>query len=302
MKEKNGGFYMTEFVNLDRFGAKSRHYHIYRIRSTYLDHQPHYHDYYQICFVVSGELQHIQPSESVRLSAGDAFLVPPGFVHALHFENTRSEIYSLAFEWDLFSPSFPQSEIGRFLKGIQEGDPKSIGMRLRTILDKDQRRHLQNILDCLIWQQDKNAPELLSAAPSLVACALQLLAQSYYSQPQNAPHAPTARDTGTVEQCLEYIDTHFRQELSLDGLCKQFGLSRSVFCAAFPQLSGLPLRQYIAQKRILEAQMLIRSQRDLTLSQVAALVGFQDDTTFYRNFLKIAGVTPSQYRNLWDAR
>lgn len=291
---------MPEFASLEQFGAKSRHYHIYRIRSTCLDHQPHYHDYYQVCFVVSGELQHIQQNQSVRLTAGDAFLVPPGFVHALHFEHTRSEIYSLAFEWDLFSPNFPQTEIGRFLNGIQEGDPKSIGMRLRTILDKNQRRHLQNILDCLIWQQEKKAPDFLSAAPNLVTCALQLLAQSYYSQPQNAPHAPAARDTGTVEQCLEYIDTHFRQELSLDGLCKQFGLSRSVFCAAFPQLSGLPLRQYIAKKRITEAQMLIRSQRALSLSQVAALVGYQDDTTFYRNFLKVAGVTPSQYRNLWD--
>ena len=293
---------MPEFVNLDRFDAKHRHYHIYRIRSTYLDHQPHYHDYYQICFVVSGELQHIQQSGSVRLSAGDAFLVPPGFVHALHFENTRSEIYSLAFEWDLFSPGFPQSEAGRFLSALHAGDPKSIGMRLRTVLDKEQRKHLQNILDCLIWQQQDGASGNLSAAPNLVASILQLLIQSYYSQPQNAPHVPTPRDAGTVEQCLEYIDTHFREELSLSELCKQFGLSRSVFCAAFPQLSGLPLRQYIAQKRIAEAQILIRSQRDLTLSQVAASVGYLDDTTFYRNFLKIVGVTPSQYRSLWDAR
>ena len=290
---------MTEFVNLNQFGAKARHYHIYRIRSTCLDHQPHYHDYYQICFVVSGELQHIHQSETVRLTAGNAFIVPPGFVHALHFENTRSEIYSLAFEWDLFSPGFSQSEAGRFLTALHAGDPKSIGMRLRTVLDKKQRQHLQNILDCLIWQQ-KEAPGTLSAAPNLVASALQLLIQSYYSQPQNAPTPLPARDAGTVEQCLEYIDAHFRDELSLDGLCKQFGLSRSVFCVAFPQLSGLPLRQYIAQKRIGEAQMLIRSQRELSLSQVASSVGYQDDTTFYRNFLKIAGVTPSQYRNLWE--
>lgn len=293
---------MPEFVNLERFGAKQRHYHIYRIRRTYLDHQAHYHDYYQICFVVSGELQHIQQNEAVRLNVGDAFLVPPGFVHTLHFENTRSEIYSLSFEWDLFNPGFPQSEAGRFLSALHAGDPKSIGLRLRTVLNKEQRRHLQNILDCLIWQQKENTPQPLSAAPNLVTSALQLLIQSYYSQPQNAPHAPAPRDAGTVEQCLEYIDTHFRQELSLNELCKQFGLSRSVFCAAFPQLSGLPLRQYIAQKRIAEAQMLIRSQRDLSLSQVASLVGYQDDTTFYRNFLKIAGVTPSQYRSLWENR
>ena len=292
---------MPEFVNLDRFGAQERHYHIYRIRSTDLDHQPHYHNHYQICFVVSGELLHIQKNESVRLTAGNAFIVPPGFVHALHFENARAEIYSLAFDWDLFSHGFSHSETSRFLGGLHAGDPKSIGMRLRTVLDKEQRRHLQNILDCLISQQQNSIPAFLSAAPHLVASALQILIQSYYSQPQNAPHAPIPRDTDTMRQCLEYIDSHFREELSLNGLCKQFGLSRSAFCAAFPQLSGLPLRQYIAQKRITEAQILLRSQRDLTLSQIAALVGYQDDTTFYRNFLKIAGVTPSQYRSLWES-
>lgn len=291
---------MSEFVELNHFGAAGRHYHIYRIRSTYLDHQSHYHNYYQICFVVSGELQHSQEGETVRLSAGDAFIVPPGFVHALHFENTRSEIYSLAFEQALFAPGFSQSEAGRFLAGLQAGSPGTLGVRLRILLGKSQRKHLQNLLECLIWQQQAQCPNSLSAAAHLVAAALQILVQSYYSQPQNAPQDPPVQNTGAIEQCLEYIDSHYRQDLSLAYLCKKFGLSRSVFCAAFSQLAGVPLRQYIAQKRIHEAQMLIRTQRSLPLSQVAAAVGYEDETTFYRNFLRVAGVTPSQYRSLWS--
>ena len=292
---------MPEFASLEQLGAKARHYHIYRIRSTHLDHQPHYHDYYQICFVVSGELQHIQKNQSVRLSAGDAFLVPPGFVHALHFENIRSEIYSLAFEPALFSPGFPQSDAGRFLSDLQAGDPQSLGIQRRILLDTQVRKYLQNLLDCLIWQQQSCQQTALSAAPHLVAGALQLLQQSYYSQAQNIEHAPKSRDGGAMIQCLAYVDRHFREPICLTDLCKKFGFSRSVFCAAFPHLTGLPLRQYIAQKRISEAQILIRSQKDLTLSQVAAAVGYEDDTTFYRNFLRVCGVTPSQYRSLWDA-
>lgn len=290
---------MPEFVDLDRFGAKARHYHIYRIRSTYLDHQPHYHDYYQVCFVVSGELQHCQENETVTLTAGDAFIVPPGFIHALHFENTRCEIYSLAFENTLFAPGFSQTEAGCFLTGLQAGSLGAQDVRPRIILDKNQRKHLQNMLDCLIWQQQTGGQ---STAVHLIAAILQILVQSYYAQPQNAPQDLPMQNTGAIEKCLEYIDTHFRQELTLESLCKQFGMSRSIFCAAFPQLAGLPLRQYIAKKRISEAQMLIRAQRELSLSQVAALVGYQDDTTFYRNFLKVTGVTPSQYRNLWNNR
>ena len=39
-------------------------------------------------------------------------------------------------------------------------------------------------------------------------------------------------------------------------------------------------------------------QKEKTFSQIAAEVGYNDDTTFYRNFLRITGITPSKYRSI----
>ena len=133
----------------------------------------------------------------------------------------------------------------------------------------------------------------------MISSILYIIAQSYYQQPQNTHQLKElANYSHSLLQCIEYIDQHYRETLSLTTISKQFGLSRSAFCSIFPQFTGLPLRQYIARKRISEAQMLIRSRPELRLGQIAVLVGFEDISSFYRNFLKVTGMSPSKYRDL----
>ncbi len=290
---------MPELVTLENFDAVHRHYHIYRINSTALDHLAHYHDYYQVCYVVSGEILHRQGKDSVVLQAGDAFIVPPGFTHSLHFNNAYSEMYSLSFSQSLFAPGFPQSNAYQFLAGLQTGTgtAESEAVRLRVPLDKSLRQSMAELMKCLIRQQETDCPQGLSAAPSLVASILYLLSQSYYRQPQNAQAYHALADySGTLLQCIRYVDGHYKEPISPDDLAKRYGLSRSVFFSVFPQFAGMPFRKYVAHKRITEAQMLMRNHPEFTVSRIAAEVGYEEDSTFYRNFLQITGVSPSKYK------
>lgn len=296
---------MAEFVTLETFQAAQRHYHIYRIRQTELNHKDHYHNYYQVCYVVSGELKHCQSCDTVTLSAGDAFIVPPGFAHSLHFDNAYTEMYSMAFDEQLFAPGFPQSNAYKFLESLQvkAAVPAGNSVRLQVTLSRSQRRLMESLLECLIRQQQEDCPPGLSAAPSLTASIIYVLAQSYYQQPQNTGELDElAIYNSTLLQCVAYIDQHFREPISLTDLAKRFGLSRSSFCSVFPQFTGMPLRKYIASKRIKEAQTLIRSHPNKPLSLIAAEVGYNDDSTFYRNFLQITGLAPGKYRTIFNSK
>lgn len=294
---------MSRLITLEHFQAEHRRYHIYRVHGSELAHQTHYHNYFQVCYVVCGEIVHRQEGQAVRLGPGDAFIIPPGFPHSLHFESTYSEMYSLVFEESLFHAGFARSNAHQFLAGLQTGSVLSgQTVRLRVVLDEGQRTSVLSLLDCLLRQQESDCPAELSAAPSLISCVLYLLAQGYYRQPQNAHRLDELTSyNSTLHQCTRYIDSHYKENISLTGLAKRFGLSRSAFCSVFPQFTGLSLRRYIAQKRILEAQMLIRSRPELSLGQIAAEVGYEDAATFYRNFLRVAGVSPSKYRELCAA-
>ena len=292
---------MAEFITLAHFFADEQHYHIYRIQKTEVDHQPHYHNYFQVCYVVSGEITHRQNCDAVTLRAGDAFIVPPNFTHSLHFHDEHAEMYSLAFEEVLFHPGFSQSNAYSFLDSLQRkaADPGQESVRLRVSMDKHQRRLMENLLECLIYQQQLDCPTGLSSAPSLTASIVYLLAQSYYRQPQNTGELDTlANYNSTLLQCVAYIDSHFREPISLESLAKRFGLSRSSFCSVFPQYTGMPLQKYIAHKRIKEAQILMRAHPEKSVSQIATETGYRDDSTFYRNFLRITGVSPSKYKDV----
>lgn len=283
---------MAEEITLAHFGAQERKYHIYRIQNSKLAHLPHYHSYFQVCFVIRGEILHSQGSREVTLGPGDAFIIPPGFTHSIHFHNAYSEIYSLSFDPGLLRNEFSQAGILQFLETLQAGE----AVRLRVMPDKNRRKMLQNLLDCLVLQlQTQTAPEL-SPAAGIITSIMYLLAQSYYEHPDNAGSRQSLSSSNALAQCTQYIDEHFREKLSIGELAHRFGLSRSSFCTVFPQFAGMSPGRYIAHKRIQEAQLLIRSRQEMPLGQIAIAVGYEDGTTFYRNFLQITGMSPGKYR------
>lgn len=286
---------MAELITLDRFGAAARQYHIYRIRSSTVSHHTHYHDYFQICFVISGELLHRQADEEVLLMPGDAFVIPPGFSHSLRFTGKTAEIYSLSFSPAVFDAGFRRSNAWRFLAQLQPDPAASV--RMRILLEQDACQSTLSMMECLLRQQQSDCPAQLSAAPGIISAIVCLLAQSYYRQPQNA-HQLTDYNN-TLLRCTQYIDAHYKENISLSELSKKFGLSRAAFCAVFPQFTGLSPHKYIAQKRIREAQMLIRSHPKRPLNQIAGEVGYEDFSTFYRNFLRFAGMSPAKYRKIY---
>lgn len=287
---------MAELITLEHFGAAARQYHIYRIRSSTVSHQSHYHDYFQVCFVISGELLHSQGNEEVLLMPGDAFVIPPGFSHSLQFTGKAAEIYSLSFLPGVFDTGFRRSNAWHFLSELQPEPTTPV--HLRIVLEQDACQSTLALMECLLRQLHSDCPAQLTAAPGIISAIICLLAQSYYRQPQNA-HRLTDYNN-TLLRCTQYMDAHYKETISLSELSRQFGMSRATFCAVFPQFTGLSPHKYIAQKRIREAQMLIRSHPERPLHQIAGEVGYEDPSSFYRNFQKIAGMSPAKYRKLYN--
>lgn len=290
---------MEELFTLAYYGASERGYHIHRIRSTVVDDQMHYHKHYQIGYVISGQLKHRQNRKYATLQPGDAFVVPPGYPHCLHFIGEETEIYSFCFDESLIPQPMAEDGLRQFLHGLQN-ETADTRVLLRISPDQRQSAALRSLLDILLAEQSARYLPGLSSAPGLICSMLYLLAQAYYNMPYNTVllDAMTGYNSN-IRRCIRYVDIHFRKKLSAEGLAKHFGMSRAALCAAFPQYAGMSLHKYITRKRILEAQLQIRARPGLPLSQIASEVGYEDDSTFYRNFLKIAGIAPSKYRELY---
>jgi len=290
---------MPNTITLDYFSLPpDRKYHIYRISNSPLNAMSHSHDSFHVCYVAEGTVGHALGDEHVELNYGDAFLVPPGVSHILTFPGEQKcSIYSLTFHPDLFHAGFSHSHLSRFLAALQlPKDGESMALRCRVSLNAEQRLTMNAVMECLIRESEADYPPEQSAASSLIASALYVISQAYAATPERAKKLKKASQyTDSLEACIRYVDRNYRKPLTAERLARQFAMSRSTFSLLFPQMAGMPLKRYLTQKRIDQAALLAETT-SLPFAEIASIVGYEDFSTFYRNFLKIMGVSPSQYR------
>jgi AraC family transcriptional regulator len=73
-------------------------------------------------------------------------------------------------------------------------------------------------------------------------------------------------------------------------------LSPYHFARQFKAATGLPPHQYVIARRVERARQLLQGGDDFSLAEVAAHVGFSDQSQFTHHFKRLVGVTPGQFR------
>jgi AraC-like DNA-binding protein len=99
-----------------------------------------------------------------------------------------------------------------------------------------------------------------------------------------------------VEAAL-WIDAHSHQELALEAIAAEAGLSPYHFLRLFANVLGVTPHQYLVRSRLRHAARLL-SQEERAITDVAFDVGFGDLSNFVRTFRRAAGVSPGEFRRL----
>ena len=97
------------------------------------------------------------------------------------------------------------------------------------------------------------------------------------------------------EQIRRYVSANLGQDLSRDSVAAHIGLSPEYVSRLFKQETGINLVNYIQTERLQAAcSMLMGSE--LSVSEIAARLGFDNFAYFSKLFRKHTGVSPSTYR------
>jgi AraC-like DNA-binding protein len=99
-----------------------------------------------------------------------------------------------------------------------------------------------------------------------------------------------------LRRVTEFIETRMDQRLNLEQLASAAGVSSFHFHRQFKKATGLTPRQYLMQVRIERAKSLLTGS-ELPLVDVAAQVGFADQSHFTTTFRKLTSQTPKAFRN-----
>ena len=106
-------------------------------------------------------------------------------------------------------------------------------------------------------------------------------------------------EAGQIEaeiiRSIQHITANYDQPLTIDELARIGARSRGAFSKAFRQYTGKSIKAYITELRIKEAMHMIDTS-NIPIHSIAEKVGYKDFSTFYRNFVQIAGVSPAKYK------
>ncbi|HZG84020.1 response regulator [Paenibacillus sp.] len=96
-----------------------------------------------------------------------------------------------------------------------------------------------------------------------------------------------------------YLEEHVSDDLSLESVSKEIGLSTFYLSKYFKRATGVNFKEYVIQLRMERAKALILFQNK-TVQEAALAVGYQDPNYFSKAFKKYTGFSPTQFTSITD--
>jgi AraC family transcriptional regulator len=134
-------------------------------------------------------------------------------------------------------------------------------------------------------------------AESLANVLAVHLIRHYSGRPAQASAEVSAMPTRAVSQAVRFIHDNYARELSLADIGAAARLSSFHLTRVFKKAMGMSPHQYLVQVRVNSARALLTSGGGRqSLAEVAAAVGFSDQSHLTRQFKRVLGLTPKQVR------
>lgn len=109
------------------------------------------------------------------------------------------------------------------------------------------------------------------------------------------PAAPEARTNKECTSVRRYIDSHFKESISLDMLAEVAHVNKYYLVHTFSREFGISPINYLISRRISESKQLL-SDTDHSLNQISHMLGFSSPSYFSQSFRKLEGISPMEYR------
>ncbi len=124
----------------------------------------------------------------------------------------------------------------------------------------------------------------------LIASAILLLAEPEFRHATERLKVPPF-----YRKLMTELNSRPPATLRLNDLASEFGITRSALGKGFQRHFGLPFKEYQKTLLLTKSRMLLLNQ-DLTISQVADQLGFDQVLYFFEFFRRASGLTPMEFR------
>ncbi|MDZ8119327.1 AraC family transcriptional regulator [Pontiella agarivorans] len=221
---------------------------------------------------------YIEMDHSVfRITKGTTAFIPPGTPHIYRSDEEDP--------WSIFWIHFTGEQAESALASLK------LTARKPTVFVPDtarMRNAFEDIYACLNYHYSDAGLLAMTSGLMRLLSIIKLL----YGAPQKEKQAVEDRIMDTIG----FMKDHLSMSLSLDALAKQAGLSVPHYSKLFRQRTSQSPMAYFIQLKMRKACELLQ-ETEHAVQEIARQLGYDDPFFFSRQFKKIQGVSPAQYRS-----
>ncbi|QHL88916.1 helix-turn-helix domain-containing protein [Nibribacter ruber] len=247
---------------------------------------PHKHDFYLLLYVKTGAGTHTIDFTAHPIQANSFYFLTPGQVHA----------------WDL-APDTQGTLLfftAEFYRGTQEADtlrqfPFFQSWQHPPVLFSSEE-HMLPIQQLLQQMQQEYSQARTFQQDALRAYLELLLIQlaRLYPKAERQPEAPNW--PFQLYQLENLVEQHYLEHQPISFYARALHLTPKYLNELCKQNLGKTTSDLLQERLILEAKRLLTHSPHLTIAQIGAVLGFEDNSYFSRFFKKHTGTTPEKFR------
>lgn len=98
-----------------------------------------------------------------------------------------------------------------------------------------------------------------------------------------------------ITKATNFIEANYMKKLTLEDVAGSVYLSTAYFSRLFKQETGQSFSNYLNLVRIEESKKLLKNA-GVSISKIAGMVGYEDQSYFSKVFKKMVGVSPIKFR------
>lgn len=245
-------------------------------KSRNISQTRHFHDFYEILFIINGVRDVFAGNRTYTLNKGDFLLIPPRLIHKSLDNRQDSEIYSLYIDENEALRSKAEDKAVYF-PTLSAPAAQTGALLNRMDRELKEKRDFYQIMS-----------HSLATEISVIIARHRDMIPDGRSQ---------AESSVRIERIISFIEDNYSRDLNLTILAGQFYISPSYLSRLFHRETGFTLTDYINHIRTLRAQRFLRESSE-EIGRISRMCGFGSITHFGRIFKSISGMTPRDYRKL----
>jgi len=260
----------------------------------------HFHGFFELIYVISGEVDLSVDGITTTLSDGEFGLLLPYQTHMLH-NDVQTRVWVCSF------PDQYAQEFADLIENEAGTSPKFTCDAAVTTLTENyvmENTFCTTHLKMHEWGPPPTLEEKTSNMPlaqrtqhiMAVKACLNAICVNYLRQATLVKRERL--DKNLAYKLLNYISEHFREGLTLRRAAEELGYNYTYLSRCQQRIFGCNFSQFVNQCRAHYARQMLLEKPTTGLSEIAMLSGFGSIRNFNIVFKKIYGKTPSEHRKL----